>query len=70
MKEFIVGDVKVTQTSDIGLKLHYIGVGTNRSFERSVLEETASELLEKEEFKNYAVFYDTCCMFNTVKNEE
>ncbi len=64
MKEFNIGNVKVTKTSENGLSLDSVGVDRSGFLERGVLEKTASELLSKEEFKNFIVYYDGCCKYN------
>lgn len=64
MKKFNIGNVRVIQTSEQGLTLDSIGVDRSGFLERNVLEKTASELLSKEEFKNFIVYYDGCCKYN------
>ena len=63
MKEFNIGNVRVRQTSEQGLTLDSVGIDKSGFLERSVLEKTASELLSKEEFKNFIVYYDGCCKY-------
>lgn len=64
MKKFNVGNVSVTQTSEKGLTLDSVGVDKSSFLERDILEKTASELLSKEEFKNFIIYYDGCCKYN------
>ena len=63
MKKFNVGNVSVTQTSESGLTLDSVGADRSGFLERSILEKTASELLSREEFKNFIVYYDGCCKY-------
>lgn len=66
MKKFNIGNVKVTQTSENGLTLDSVGADRSGFLERDVLEKTASELLAKEEFQKFTVFYDGCCKYNII----
>lgn len=64
MKEFNIRNVKVTKTSENGLSLDSVGVDGSGFIERRVLEKIASELLSKEQFKNFIIYYDGCCKYN------
>lgn len=64
MKEFNIRNVKVTKTSENGLSLDPVGVDGSGFIERRVLEKIASELLSKEQFKNFIIYYDGCCKYN------
>jgi len=66
MKKFNVGNVSVTQTSEKGLTLDSVGVDKSSFLERDILEKTATELLSKEEFKNFIIYYDGCCKYNII----
>jgi hypothetical protein len=64
MKKFNIGNVRVTQTSEISLTLDSVGIDMQGFLERIVLAKTASELLHKEEYKKFIIYYDGCCKYN------
>ena len=67
MKEFNIDGVRVEQTSEIGLTLDSRSSNGNSFLDRDTLKNVASKLLDKEEYKNFIIFYDGCMTYNIQK---